>query len=172
MWRSGWITWQHRTLMHNFIMTIHTTSTAYFHGRGGGGERWSRSSTVDRGLELEGQLVKVKLVHGGGEEGMRKTSGVGLSATGGIQSWLTPTHHFDFEDAASNADRVSHASPSLQLSTDTDTAGLQEPLAAWVTLQRKVLQYPLPLFRSHRWLTPSCSLHCLSSAVSHASLQM
>ena len=51
-------------------------------------------------------------------------------------------------------------------------ASLQEPLAAWVTLQRKVLQYPLPLFRSHRWLTPSCSLHCLSSAVSHASLQM
>ena len=57
---------------------------------------------------------------------------------GGIQSRLTPTHHFDFEDAASNADRVSHASPSLQLSTDTAGKGphvvfpasLQEPLAA------------------------------------------
>ena len=54
---------------------------------------------------------------------------------GGIQSRLTPTHHFDFEDAASNADR---ASPSLQLSTDTAGKGphvvfpasLQEPLAA------------------------------------------
>ena len=43
-------------------------------------------------------------------------------------------HHFDFEDAASNADRVSHASPSLQLSTNTagkgpvvSPASLQEP---------------------------------------------
>ena len=70
MWRSGWITWQHRTLMHNFIMTIHTTST-YFHGRGGGGggERRSRSSTVEDGQDLEGQW-KLSWCMGGG--GMRK----------------------------------------------------------------------------------------------------
>ena len=63
---------------------------------------------------------------------------VGLSATGGHPVTIDPTHHFDFEDAASNADRVSHASPRLQLSTDTAGKGphvvfpasLQEPLAA------------------------------------------
>ena len=88
--------------------------------------------------------MKVQLVHGGGGGGggMRKLAwhfwGGTLCYRGGIQSRLTPTHHFDFEDAASNADRVSHASPSLQLSTDTAGKGphvvfpasLQEPLAA------------------------------------------
>ena len=85
--------------------------------------------------------MKVKLVHGGG--GRDEKVGMALLGwdsllQGGIQSRLTPTHHFDFEDAASNADRVSHASPSLQLSTDTAGKGphvvfpasLQEPLAA------------------------------------------
>ena len=86
-----------------------------------------------------GSSVKVKLVHGGGDEkvGMALLRWDSL-LQGGIQSRLTPTHHFDFEDAASNADRVSHASPSLQLSTDTAGKGphvvfpasLQEPLAA------------------------------------------
>ena len=82
--------------------------------------------------------MKVKLVHGGG--GGDEKVGMALLGWdsllhGGIQSRLTPTHHFDFEDAVSNADRVSHASPSLQLSTDTAPhvvfpASLQEPLAA------------------------------------------
>ena len=53
-----------------------------------------------------------------------------LSATGGNPVMID---HFDFEDAGSNADRVSHASPSLQLSTDTAGKG------------------------------PACSLPCLSS---------
>ena len=87
--------------------------------------------------------MKVKLVHGGGGGGGDEKVGMALLGwdsllQGGIQSRLTPTHHFDFEDAASNADRVSHASPSLQLSTDTAGKGphvvfpasLQEPLAA------------------------------------------
>ena len=90
--------------------------------------------------------MKVQLVHGGGGGGGGGDEKVGMALLGwdsllqgGIQSRLTPTHHFDFEDAASNADRVSHASPSLQpLSTDTAGKGphvvfpasLQEPLAA------------------------------------------
>ena len=69
--------------------------------------------------------MKVKLVHGGGGGGGGGGGDekVGMALLGwdsllqgGIQSRLTPTHHFDFEDAASNADRVSHASPSVQLS--------------------------------------------------------
>ena len=48
--------------------------------------------------------MKVKLVHGGGDEkvGMALLGWDSL-LQGGIQSRLTPTHHFDFEDAASNA---------------------------------------------------------------------
>ena len=55
--------------------------------------------------------MKVKLVHGGGGGGGGGgDEKVGMALLGwdsllqgGIQSRLTPTHHFDFEDAASNA---------------------------------------------------------------------